>query len=82
MTVEKTDPASGRANLRVLAKGLSIMSLEAPALDPAKLAGVTVEAARGYLEKIDGVASASVKVSPFWAGRLPNIAEHIKVEVR
>lgn len=82
VTVEKTDPASGRANLRVAAKGLSIMSPDAPALDPAKLSGVTVEAARSYLEKIDGVASASVKVSPFWSGRLPNIAEHIKVEVR
>ncbi len=82
VAVEKTDPAAGQANLRVTAMGLSILSPAAPALDPAKLTGVTVDAAKGYLEKIDGVASASVKVSPFWSGRLPNIAEHIKVEVR
>jgi hypothetical protein len=28
------------------------------------------------------VASASVEVSPFWAGRMPNVASHITVEVR
>ncbi len=82
VTVEKTDPAAGQANLRVSAVGLSILSPEAPALDPAKLTGVTADAAKGYLEKIDGVASASVKLSPFWSVRLPNIAEHIKMEVR
>jgi len=82
VTVEKTDPASGEANLRVAAAGLSILSPEAAALDPAKLTGVTVDAARGYLEKIEGVSSASVKVSPFWASRLPNIVDHIRVEVR
>jgi hypothetical protein len=82
MVVEKTDPAAGRANLRITAKGISAISPDAPVLDPAKLVGVTADAAKSYLEKIDGVSSASVKLSPFWATRLPNIAEHIKVEVR
>jgi hypothetical protein len=82
MSVEKSDPAVGRANLRIAAKGLAAISPEAPVLDPAKLAGVTVDAAQSYLEKIDGVSSASIKLSPFWSNRLPNIAEHIKVEVR
>jgi len=82
LTVEKIDTGLGRANLRVSAKGVSVLSPEAPSLDPAKLTGVTVDAAKSYLEKLDGVSSASVKVSPFWSGRLPNIADHIKVEVR
>lgn len=81
-TVEKTDLASGLANVRVRAKGVTIISATSPSLDPAKLTGITVDAATEYLEKIDGVASASVRVSPFWAGRTPNIARNIKVEVR
>lgn len=82
MSVEKSDPAVGRANLRIAAKGLAVISPDAPVLDPVKLAGVTVDAAKSYLEKIDGVSSASIKISPFWSNRLPNIADHIKIEVR
>ena len=82
ISVEKTDTAAGRGNLRVAALGVTVLSSTAPVLDPAKIAGVSVDAAVGYLEKLDGVSSASVKVSPFWSGRLPDIAENIKVEVR
>ncbi len=82
LNVEKLDVAAARANIRVTAKGSSIMSPDAPTLAPAKLAGVTVDAAKAYLEKVSGVSSASVKVSPFWSNRLPDIADHIRVEIR
>jgi hypothetical protein len=80
--VEKVDLIAGRANLRVTAAGTSVLSPESPALSRDKIVGVTVDAAKTYLERVDGVASASVKVSPFWIGRLPNVADHITVEVR
>jgi len=82
LTIEKTDVAARSGNLRVAATGVAILSPDAPQLDPGKIAGVSSEAAVGYLEKLDGVSSASVKVSPFWSGRLPDIAENIKIEVR
>lgn len=80
--VEKVDLIAGRANLRVTAKGTSVMSPDAPALDRERLVGVTAEAAKAYIENIDGVASASVRVTPIWAGRMPNVADHITIEVR
>ncbi len=80
--VEKVDLVAGRANLRVTAVGTSVLSPDSPALSRDKIVGVSVDAAKTYLEHVDGVSSASVKVSPFWIGRLPNVADHITVEVR
>ncbi|HTK04061.1 MAG TPA: hypothetical protein VL500_00595 [Candidatus Eisenbacteria bacterium] len=80
--VEKTDLVAGRANVRVTASGTTVLSPDAPALAREKLVGVSVDAAKAYLDGIDGVASASVKVSPIWTGRMPNVADHITVEVR
>lgn len=82
LTVEKCDLLGGRANVRVSASGTVILSDDATGLDPDKLTGVTVDAAKEYLESLDGVSSASVKLKPFWSRRLPNVAEHIEVEVR
>ncbi len=82
MAVEKCDLLGQRANIRVSAKGTAILSGDAAGLDPDKLTGVTADAAQEYLEELDGVSSASVKIKPFWARRLPNVAEHIRVEVR
>jgi hypothetical protein len=59
-----------------------MLSAELPALEKSKLTGVTVDAAKTYLEHLDGVSSVSVRVSPVWARRLPTIADHITVEVR
>ncbi|OGL72694.1 hypothetical protein A3C96_03695 [Candidatus Uhrbacteria bacterium RIFCSPHIGHO2_02_FULL_60_10] len=80
VALEKADLPSGRANLRVRAKGLSVLAPSAFSAD--KLTGITAEAAKRYLEKIDGVASASVTIRPFWASRLPSVARNIRVEIR
>jgi len=82
MTAEKVDLIGKRANVRITAHGQSVLSTEASGLDPEKLVGVTTSAAVQYLESLDGVSSASVKMKPFWARRLPSTADHIKVEVR
>ena len=82
ITVDKNDLTSGRANLRVSVMGNSVLSEDAPSLNSSKIVGVTVEAAISYLEQVSGVASASVKISPFWSNRLPTVADNIKVEVR
>jgi len=80
--IEKTDLVAGRANIRVTASGISVLSPDSPGLDREKLVGVSVDAAKAYLESVEGVSSASVKVSPLWTGRMPNVADHITVEVR
>ncbi|OIO51682.1 hypothetical protein COY93_01290 [Candidatus Uhrbacteria bacterium CG_4_10_14_0_8_um_filter_58_22] len=80
--IEKIDLIGRRANVRVTVQGASILSAEAAGLDPEKLVGVTSTAAVQYLEGLDGVSSASVSLCPFWLRRLPNVAEHIMIEVR
>ncbi|MEA3248886.1 MAG: hypothetical protein U9Q03_00840 [Patescibacteria group bacterium] len=82
MEVEKCDLLGRRANIRVVAAGTAILSDDAHGLDPDKITGVTIDAAKEYLESLDGVSSASVKLKPFWSRRLPNVADHIEVEVR
>lgn len=82
LSAEKIDLIGNRANVRVHACGQSVISPEAAGLNPEKLAGITSQAAVQYLESLEGVSSASVKMSPFWAWRLPDSAEHIDVEVR
>jgi hypothetical protein len=81
-TVEKQDTVSGRANIGVTVRGTSSLSATSAALSPEKLTGITDDAAKQYLESVDGVASASVKTVPFWMHRMPNVAGHITVEVR
>jgi len=80
--VEKIDVPAGRATLKVSASGTSILSADAPSLSKEKLLGVTIDAAKEYLEGIDGVASASVRTKPFWSSRVPNVPDHVTVEVR
>ena len=82
ISVDKNDLTSGRAHLRVSVMGNAVLSEDSPALSPSKVAGVTSEAAISYLEQVTGVASASVKISPFWSNHLPTVADNIKVEVR
>ncbi len=81
-TVDKADADGGKASVHVTAKALAVLSTDSPALNREKFTGVTVDAARAYLEHLDGVSSASVTVSPFWVGRMPNVADHITIEVR
>lgn len=80
--LEKADIIGERANLRVAANGSATISPDAPLLDPEKITGVTIAAAVEYLQAVDGVSSASIDVSPFWAGRLPDVADNITIEVR
>lgn len=80
--VEKLDGTTGRATLKVSAAGSSMLSADSPSFTKDKLLGVTVEAATAYLQGVDGVASASVRTKPWWSSRLPNVPDHIMVEVR
>jgi hypothetical protein len=82
LKIEKVDLIGKRANIRVKARGSSILSASAAGLDPNKLIGITIEAATEYLESLDGVSSASIKMRPFWVRRLPNNIKHIQIEVR
>ncbi|MDD5251139.1 MAG: hypothetical protein PHT12_00720 [Patescibacteria group bacterium] len=82
ITVGETDLNAGRASLKVSVSGASVLSPDAPALDPSRLAGISKTAAEDYLKKTPGISSVSIRVRPFWSGRMPDVAEHIKVEVR
>lgn len=80
--LEKADVPGGQASLRVDSAATAAITSNVPALARTKLVGISVEAAKRYLEEIDGVASASITVSPVWSRSMPNVPDHIDVEVR
>lgn len=80
--VQSLDVVAGKATLKVTAAGASMLSKDSPSFSKEKILGVTVEAATSYLQGIDGVASASVRTTPWGASRLPSVPDHINIEVR
>lgn len=81
-TVQKVDPSQGRGTIKAKVQGTMVISGELPALATKQFAGVTTDAAKRYAERIDGIASVSIKVWPPWQDRLPDDPERIVVEVR
>jgi hypothetical protein len=82
VTVGTVNAAAKTATVVVIGTALTTVSATAPALDKAQFAGITPDAAKKYVERIDGVASASVRIRPFWLGSLPKDPSRITVEVR
>jgi hypothetical protein len=82
LTVAQTDLQAGHASIRAAAKASLTIAPDNPDLVPEKFTGVTTEAAKAYVESLDGVKAVSIRVKPFWAGRLPTIVDHVAVEVR
>jgi hypothetical protein len=82
MSVERIDLAAREATVKVRAKASAAITAAAPSLDRQKVVGISIDAANKYFEGVDGVSSASITVSPFWAGRMPSVPAHIIIEVR
>lgn len=82
VAVEKVDLAGGQAGLRVSVAVKAAVTGSLPSLAKDKLVGVSIDAAKKYLEEVDGIASVSITASPVWARRLPSVPGRISVEVR
>jgi hypothetical protein len=80
--LERVDLIGRQATVRVVTEAAAAITGAAESLSPERLVGIKTDAAEKYLESVAGVSSASINVRPVWSGRMPNVVEHIKVEVR
>lgn len=74
-----SDPAAKSATLSVTVPGEAVLKETNDAFDPEKLIGLSVEDVQRDLGSLDGVASVTVKITPAFLKRLPNLADHIDV---
>jgi hypothetical protein len=81
-TIEKYDIEDGSANLKISLIGNTVISADSPVFDREKLAGLTTEEVKQYLEKYAGVKSVEIKFFPPWLNRVPRLREHIQVIVK
>ncbi|MBU1179374.1 hypothetical protein KJ885_00330 [Patescibacteria group bacterium] len=80
-TIEKYDMESKSANLKVELVGKTIINANSPVFDKEKLAGMTEEEVKKYLEQY-GVQNVEIKFFPFWMDKVPKLRDHIKVVVK
>ncbi len=80
-TIDKADPKSRTASLRVALTGLSRVSLESPLFDASKLRGQGLDDVRTYFESIEGVERVDVKFRPFWLKRMPLLPDQIEFQI-
>lgn len=80
-TVEKVDAASGTSTLSVYYEGIAIISEDSQVLDKQRFVGRSPNEVITLLKASDAVEDASVSFTPFWLQRVPNLADHIKINV-
>ncbi len=80
-TIDKADPKTRTASLRVALSGQSRVSLESPLFDASKLRGVGLGDVQTYFEAIEGVERVEVKFRPFWLKRMPLLSDRIDFQI-
>lgn len=79
--VERADPGTGTATIRLTLTGVSAISPQSPLFNAEKLRGLDLDAVKAYFEGIEGIERVEVKFRPFWIKRMPDLADHIKFEI-
>lgn len=81
ISVEKTDTEDEMANLRVQLAGNSIASTTSGSLEPSRFSGMSEEEVAKTLIG-DGIATdVEVEFFPFWVKNVPNLADHVYIEI-
>jgi hypothetical protein len=81
-TVEKSDLEAGTANVRVYEDALATASLTSPALQPGRFVGMTQEEVLQTLSS-EGIAkSVEIEFFPSWIHKVPQLKDHVFLEIR
>lgn len=81
-SVDKADPQTGLANVHVYLDGEATVSAASKSLDPGRFSGLSAADVKQLLVK-EGVATdVSVSFSPFWITRVPQLKDHVNVEIK
>lgn len=77
----KIDESIGFAIVKVYLEGTTALSKDNALIDPRDLAGLKPEEIQNKILQNKAVQEVQVKLSPFWVGRAPRIAEKIKIVI-
>lgn len=80
-TLSDVDAKTGTASLHVSLKGQAQVALSGPSFDPAKLKGKSLANVQDYFQGIEGVEKVDVTFKPFWIKRMPDLPDHITIQI-
>ncbi|MEK9166050.1 MAG: hypothetical protein AAB525_04320, partial [Patescibacteria group bacterium] len=79
--IVKIDESLGFAIIKIYLEGTAVLSKNNTLIDPRDLAGLKPEEIQNKILQNKAVQEVRVKLSPFWVGRAPRIAEKIKIVI-
>ncbi|KKW30541.1 MAG: hypothetical protein UY72_C0009G0004 [Candidatus Uhrbacteria bacterium GW2011_GWD2_52_7] len=82
LTVDDADPTTGTAMLSVYYEGVAVISEDSQVLDKDRFVGRSPNEVITLLKASDAIEDASVSFTPFWLQRVPNLADHIKIDIQ
>lgn len=81
VTVEKADPATGSANVRVYEDGIATASIAGASLLPSRFVGMKESEVEQLLVS-EGIAKdVSIDFFPAWIRTVPRLKDHVSVEI-
>jgi hypothetical protein len=81
VTVDKVDLPAETANLRVYLDGQAVPSATSAALDPGNFVGLSASEVREKLVGGGVATDVSVQFTPFWVTTVPQLKDHVFVEI-
>lgn len=81
VAVDKVDAEAGAANVRVYLDGEAVASSTSQSLDPGRFVGMSQAEVKQALVR-DGIATdVFIEFRPFWVTRVPQLKDHVYVEI-
>ncbi|MFC1787700.1 baseplate J/gp47 family protein [Patescibacteria group bacterium] len=80
-TVEKFNAEDEKANMRVKLEGTAIASTTSAALDPSSFIGLSEKEVKDKLIKGNLAKEVEVIFFPFWVKKVPQLRDHIYIEI-
>lgn len=81
ITFESYDRSDNVALLDVFSSGTAELNPESTKLQKSEFFGKTKDEVRRYLLTLDHVSGVEVKLQPAWVGRVPQVADHVRIVV-
>lgn len=81
VSVDKADSATGLANVHVYLDGEATVSAASKSLEPGQFAGLSAADVKSLLLKEGTATDVSVTFTPFWIARVPQLKDHVNVEI-
>jgi len=79
--IQNFDEKNMTANIKVHVEGSTGINADSEIFDKEKLSGLSPKGVQLYLANFDGIDSVKVELSPFWVKDVPNMKDHIYIQI-